>query len=371
MIKKIFALMLCLLLTACYAKKEDSGLKVTGQTKLEYATQFSVEQCDNGCSLIHIAEDDFLLVPENTDVPQHSNKIKVIKQPIEPVYLAASSAMDLFDALGSLDAVEMTSTDIKDWSLPNVQNALNNGSMTYIGKYRAPDFEALAQSGCGLAIESTMIYHTPEVGEQIETLGIPVLVERSSYEAHPLGRMEWIKLYGLLLGKENEAQEYFDQKVQQFKGIKTDTITEPKTVAFFYLTSNGAVNIRKPGDYVSKMIELAGGKYIFTADMLNVDDNALATMNIQLEDFYKAAKDADVLIYSSTIEGELSDIEQLVQKNEIFADFGAVKNGNVWCTEQNMFQQTTGAADMIEDMNAIFTGKADDKDKLTFLHRLK
>ena len=39
-----------------------------------------------------------------------------------------------------------------------------------------------------------MIYHTPEVKEQLEDFGVPVLVERSSYENHPLGRMEWIKL---------------------------------------------------------------------------------------------------------------------------------------------------------------------------------
>ena len=47
-----------------------------------------------------------------------------------------------------------------------------------------------------------MIYHTPEVKERLEEFGIPVLVERSSYESHPLGRVEWIKLYGVLLGKE-------------------------------------------------------------------------------------------------------------------------------------------------------------------------
>ena len=39
--------------------------------------------------------------------------------------------------------------------------------------------------------------------EMIEDLGIPVLVDRSSYESNPLGRMEWLKLYGLLLGKED------------------------------------------------------------------------------------------------------------------------------------------------------------------------
>ena len=111
------------------------------------------------------------------------------------------------------------------------------------------------------------------------------------------------------------------------------------------------------------------GEYIFTADDLNIDDNALSTMNIQSETFYNVARDADILIYNSTIDGELHSIDQLIGKNSILADFKAVREGNVWCTGQNMFQQTTGAADMICDLNTIFTGNADDTE-LTFLHRL-
>ena len=55
--------------------------------------------------------------------------------------------------------------------------------------------------GCNLAIESTMILHTPKVQEMIEMLDIPVFIDRSSYETHPLGRTEWIKVYGVLADK--------------------------------------------------------------------------------------------------------------------------------------------------------------------------
>ena len=56
------------------------------------------------------------------------------------------------------------------------------------------------EQNCGLAIENTMISHTPEVKEQLEKFGIHVLVDYSSYEPEPLGRTEWVKLYGLLTG---------------------------------------------------------------------------------------------------------------------------------------------------------------------------
>ena len=199
------------------------------------------------------------------------------------------------------------------------------------------------------------------------------MIEYSSYESHPLGRMEWIKLYGLLLGKYDEAENFFTEKTAAFKALNTQDIPEEKrkTAAFFYISSNGYVNIRKPGDYVSKMIELAGGKYIFTAEDLGVDDNALSTMNIQTETFYELACNADVLIYNGTIDSSLDSIEQLVDKCGILSDFKAVQNGSVWCTEQNMYQQTTGAADMIMDLNIIFSGKADESSQLAYLRKIK
>ena len=145
---------------------------------------------------------------------------------------------------------------------------------------------------------------------------------------------------------------------------------ERKTAAFFSITSNGAVTVRKPGDYISQMIALAGGRYIFTAEDLSIGDNALSTMNIQMETFYAAAKDADILIYNSTIEGQLDSVAQLIEKSALFQDFRAVQNDHVWCTEQNFFQQTTGAADMIAALNVILTEDADSAESISYLHRI-
>lgn len=364
--------LLILSLTGCGEKPVTALPEITGSMELEYAEQFSVDYCADGCSLVTIGEDRFIVVPEGNDVPQNTEGATVIRQPLSNIYVAASSAMDLFDAAGGLGKVTMTSTSADSWSLPNIRSAVSSGEIEFIGKYSSPDYETLVSQNCGLAVESTMIYHSPKVKEQIQELGIPVIVERSSYETHPLGRMEWIKLYGLLLGDPDPAKERFDEKIKAFEELPDIDIpeNERKTAAFFYITSNGYASIRKPGDHVSKMIELAGGRYIFTADDLNVDDNALSTMNIQIETFCDTARDADILIYNSTIDGELETIDQLVEKCGVLADFKAVKNGDVWCAGQNMFQQTTGAADMICDLNAVFSGTADEE-KLTFLHRLK
>lgn len=357
----IAAQLMMIFLTACGGNTEHfSEAEPTGSMDLSYAEQFSVDYYGDNSLITIGGTDRYLLLPENGEIPADMPAdITVIHQPVDNIYLAASSAMDLFDGIASLDRVRMTATKSEEWSLSAVRAAIERGDILYGGKYSAPDYELILSEGCTLAVESTMIYHCPEVGEQLRSFGIPVLVERSSYEAHPLGRMEWIKLYGLILGKYDEAETLFDEKAELLESLRNEGSTG-KTAVFFYISANGSVNIRKPGDYVSEMIRLAGGEYLPTAEQVNVDENALSTMNLQFEAFYVIAKDADFIIYNSTVDGGLSSVDELIAKNKLLADIKAVREGNVWCTEKNMFQQTTGAADMISDLHSIFTGEADD-----------
>ena len=204
--------------------------------------------------------------------------------------------------------------------------------------------------------------------EQLERLGIPVLVERSSYESHPLGRMEWIKLYGVLLGRRQEAEDYFAAQLERLEPILEQENTG-RTVAFFSVTSNGSVTVRKSGDYIAKAIALAGGVYAFQE--LAEEENALSTINIQMETFYDQARDADVLIYNSAIEADLDTIEQLVDKSAPLADFKAVKSGDVWCTGKSMFQESQSVGDMMLDIHAIVSEENPAEGSLTYLHRLK
>ena len=126
--------------------------------------------------------------------------------------------------------------------------------------------------------------------------------------------------------------------------------------------------VRKPGDYVTKMIETAGGTYALDG-ITEEEDNALSTMNMQMEAFYDKAVDADILIYNSTIEGSLESISDLTALSDKFADFKAVKEGRVWCTDASTFQKTTGVADMTVEMNRIFAGAEDDSD-MEYFHKL-
>ncbi len=345
---------------------ELPGLTFEAETELEYAQCFRLYRYEGGYTLITIENGgDFLVVPEDGQVPGGlDDGITVLRQPLDRIYLAATSAMSLFDAVDALDHIRLTGTRASGWYIDAAVEALNSGAMLFSGKYSEPDYELMIGEDCNLAIESTMIYHTPKVKEMIEDLGIPVLVDRSSYEPHPLGRTEWIKLYAVLVDKEDEAAAFFDRQASVIRELENFENTG-KTVAFFAVNSDGSVVIRKPSDYIPKMIALAGGRYAFE-DF--VTDQAATSISITMEDFYAKAVDADVLIYNASIAAPISTVDELLALNELFADFKGVQEGNVWCTGKSFYQATDIVGQMIRDIHLALTDG--DESQMTFLTRV-
>ena len=88
-----------------------------------------------------------------------------------------------------------------------------------------------------------------------------------------------------------------------------------------------------------------------------------------MEEFYATAVDADYLIYNGTIDGQISSISDLEAKNELFADFKAVKDGNVWYTGKNLYQATDKTGELIKDIHLMLTGKS--QDEMTFLEKMQ
>lgn len=343
------------------------ALSFDRELPLLHATQFSVCYAGESYTRITIGEDQsFLVVAEGAAVPEGvPADVTVLKRPLSSIYLVATASMDFFSHLNAIDAISLSGQKTDDWYIEDAKAAMEEGSMVYAGKYSAPDYETILARGCDLAIENTMIYHTPEVIEQLESIGVPVLVERTSYETEPLGRMEWLKLYAALLGKEDEAQEIYDALMESLDGVLQQQPTGQR-VAFFYITTSGAVNVRKSGDYIAKCIRLSGGDYVSFDE--SEEENALSTMTIQMESFYEQAVDADVLIYNSTIDGEIKTIDELLAKSPLLASFKAVQSGNVWCISKDFYQESLALGDMILDVNAILSGNT--AAELHFLQKL-
>ena len=345
---------------------EIPGLTYESSLDLEYATCFAVHFYNDGYTVIDVIGDRiYLLVPEGAEVPEGLDRdIIVVQQPLDNIYLAATSAMSLFVAANAVDTIQFSALTADSWYVPEAVERMNAGDIIYAGKYSAPDYEVLVNEDCDLAIESTMILHSPSIQEMIEELGIPVFIDRSSYEQEPLGRTEWIKAYGVMIGHLEEAEAFFNRQSDVVNQI-TEYPEGSPTVAFFNVNTSGLVVVRGADDYISRMITEAGGTYPFTS---LENQSGKATISISFEEFYAAASEADYLIYNGTIDTSVTTLADMLGKNALLADFRAVQNGNVWIVNNSLYQATDIVSEFILDVNRMMTDG--DPEEMIFIRPL-
>jgi iron complex transport system substrate-binding protein len=303
---------------------------------------------------------NYLICPKDFSVDEvkseFSDELTVITQGVSNIYLAATAAGADFRAINAIDVIGYSSIKSSDWYVPEIKNAMDNGSIQFAGKYSAPDYELLKSKEVPLAVESTMILHTPAVREKLIKLGIPVFIDYSSYESSAQARMEWVKVYGLLTGREQEAESFFEEKYKEIEDVSNLEKTG-KTCAFFSIDASGNPVVRTSTDYIPAMIADSGGSYVFT-DLENPNkDSHSAQVSITFEEFYKTAKDADVMIINTTIEGGFSSVSDLEKVNGLFSDFKAVSTGEVYQTSESLYQSVDKSAEIIKDMHRIFAGE--------------
>ena len=347
---------------------KSTELIYEGSMELQYAQNFTADYYKGGYTLLTIKDGTkILVVPKDQKVPEGLDAdIHVMQQPVQNLYLVASAAMDMFDAIDAVDTIRLSGQKEENWYIDSAKEAMKKGNMIYAGKYNKPDYELIVSENCSMAIENMMISHSPEIIDMLEDFEIPVMIEYSSYESHPLGRVEWVKFFGALVGKEEEAERAFKEQSVLLDKIATAEKTN-RTIAFFYITSNGMVQVRQSSDYIPKMIELAGGKYIF--ENLGDQESSRSTINMQMEEFYDTAKNADYIIYNSSIDGGVNSVRELLDKCAVLKDFKAVQEDNVWCTSNDMYQQSMSIGYMISDIHSMLQGE--DEKNMKYLFRLE
>lgn len=354
---------------------------------IAYAEGFQIDYYEKDISIIKIEGKNFVIIPRDLILMKESEKSSsdhpstvyltnhlkdavIIKRP-ERVYLTAPSALALIHDIDAMSQIKYTGTKIESWSLDYAVDAMKSGKLVFAGKYSNPDYEKLLNEKCDLTVFSTMLNHSPEVGEKFTELGIPVFVDYSSYETHPLGRTEWIKVYGAILGKIEEAGRVFDEQKNIVESLTQNENDEEKkkTVALFTISPSGRISARRYDDYVSKMIDIAGGKYAYH----HVTDVRFSAMNIIMEPeiFFQETAKADIIIYNATIHGGFDSIAAMTETHSILQDLPAIKSGDVWVTTKSFFQSSTSHGNMIIELNQIIKGEADENTELEFFKKLK
>ena len=330
----------------------DGELILDHEEAFAYANRFTLTRYKGGYTMFTIPETmgdaQYLIVPEGKSVPENlPENTVVLQQPLNRICAASSSLMSLTSAINGLDSIATVATDVSGWNIQSVVDKMNAGQIKFSGKYSEPDFEMIMNEGVQLEIDTTMLSGKPEIMAKYEELGIPYVIEDSSKEEHPLGRMEWVKLMGALLGLDEEAATFFDEAVAKVNAL-SGSEKAGKTVCMYYITSDGTVYARNGGDYMVKMLEIAGGDYI----MADVGAEESGNAKLTFEEFYASCSEADYIIWV-VMACPYESVEDMIAANSLFADFKAVQEGNVYTTKPGFSQATAEIADVIVEFNTI------------------
>lgn len=308
--------------------------------RMEYARYFS------------IANDGKVIVY------QPSGASDTLKGPFGRFACMSSSYVGYLEAIGADDAAIAVSG--KDF----LGNEKVKAQAAEIGYDAALDYEAVLASKPDLFLTYAVSAAEPPYVAKLKQLGIRTVVINEHLESHPLGRAEYLKLFGALTGREASADSLF----QAVKSRYMQNV-QPSATHMVLINIPYADQWFIPGgeSYMTKLIEDAGGKVI------GANPGEVQSSVISLETAYSYAQEADFWLHP----GWCATIGQLKSVNPFFSIF-PVQNIQVW---NNTLQRTEGGGNrywetgparpdlIIEDLTQIFSGEA--PDSLNYYFRLK
>lgn len=234
--------------------------------------------------------------------------------------------------LGKLDAVKLIG-DAQYFTDPVILDGLKSGRIQDAGAQANPVNERIIAAKPALMLVS---YYDGVDVSALSKLGIPIVWMCEAQENSPLGRAEWLKLLGLIAGNKQKADSIYADVTKEYNSICRQTKNlkaKPKVmVETMYQGSWGTAGGRS---YAAKLIEDAGGDYIFK------DDDSTGSIQLSFESMLSKAQDADIWLirvfgYDLTLDG----LKKIDERNMLFKP---AKTGGVWgANTQNVpfFEET-------------------------------
>jgi len=164
----------------------------------------------------------YLIVPEGVEIPAGMEKqVLIIRLPKESVYVSSDAEAKAMESLGLIDFIKaagVTEDNCKNEALKKLlqeKKVVSTGAvdnLNYTGLVKAEADLVFAAGEEILPKEAekdkkVKDYHDlyTKISERMALLDIPMLIDRSADEKDPKGQLEWLKLYGVLFGREKEA----------------------------------------------------------------------------------------------------------------------------------------------------------------------
>ncbi|GAA4272382.1 ABC transporter substrate-binding protein [Aquimarina gracilis] len=267
----------------------------------------------------------YILHPKGTEKPFKSNKVTFIEVPIERVVVTSTTDIPMLEYLNlEQKLVGFPYTDYI--SSEKTRTLIDNGSIKELGKEYNLNTEIVLELDPELVVGFSASGDTKSY-DLIQKTGIPVVINGSWMEEHPLGRAEWIKFIAAFFGKESLAEEVFQNIKKDYNEAitLTQSVKDTPTV----LSGNMFKDVwHVPGgnSYVAKFLKDANTKYLWE------ETKKTGSIALSFESVLEKAQKADLWIGS----GNSRSLSELKEKNHQYALFEAFKNKAVYSSTLKM-----------------------------------
>lgn len=312
---------------SCSESKLQSDVKTKNTNTIKYAQTLEIlENKDN--TLIHIKN------PENNEVTKYflsrSSTSKVpngytfIQIPIKTIIPLSSTHIGMLSKIDGISTIIAISDKNYVYN-PKLLKRIASGQVKDFGGEAAIPFESIVQTNANLLVYSAFGKDYPQQ-EQLEKLGTICLPNFDWKENHPLGKAEWIKLFGCLLDKEKQANEYFKKLEIEYNSLKKTAKQAQHAPTIFSGNLTGDIWFTPAGQsYTAVLFKDANANYKYA--------NSLGTGSLELSM-------EKVLSENTTTEFWINPGQQscakIIEINAKMKYFKAVKDKKVFCYSPNM-----------------------------------
>ena len=263
----------------------------------------------------------YILVPREAELPPHLPKGTVIRTPLQRAVIFTTVHSALLMELGCQDQIAGVA-DLKYIKIPWIHEQVAAGKITDCGDGMSPVIEKIID----LHPDAILLSPFENSGGygKLEDIDIP-LVECAEYmEVSPLARAEWMRLYGLLFGREQKADSLFavvdssynslKQKVQD-AGEGRSVIVDKQVGSVWYVPGGRST--------IGQMVQDAGGRYPWATDGHG------GSLSLPFETVLEKASDAEVWLFRYDSEQPITR-EQLLAEKKGYSQFRAFQEGEVY-----------------------------------------
>ncbi|HLV46560.1 MAG TPA: ABC transporter substrate-binding protein [Flavobacterium sp.] len=157
--------------------------------------------------------------------------------------------------------------------------------------------------------------------QQIQQAGIPVIYNGDWVEYTPLGKAEWIKLFGVLYDKADEANAFFDKVVHEYNEAKSLVETVDNKPEVFSGAMFEDVWYAPQGDsWTSQIIADAGGEYLWA------DKSGTGSLSMAFEQVLDDAQQVEYWIGPA----QFTSYVEMKNANIHYKEFEAFQNKKVY-----------------------------------------